>query len=156
MTKKPRPTCGTLYAQALRQYAQFDPEKIRLFAPGFVLGQAEKVYSGACRAAMFRPGAEWHELIREACLSATTIYAGLAYAFCQRTGEHWLYRQEWSVLVEMVLAYNADAHLYRWSAAKWQQYHTLRGRLCGIPESDIDPAYHVRADYRGVTDRLEG
>ena len=44
---KPKTTCGTIYRDALFQYTHGDPEKVRIFAAGFVHGQGEKIYLGA-------------------------------------------------------------------------------------------------------------
>ncbi len=49
--------------EAINKYAGDDSEKIRIFAAGFVSGQAEKVYLGACRAAMFRPSQDRYGML---------------------------------------------------------------------------------------------
>lgn len=58
-------TCGPMYKAGLSQFAGDDPDKIRIFAAGFVSGQCEKVYLGACRAAMFRPSLERSAMLLE-------------------------------------------------------------------------------------------
>jgi hypothetical protein len=56
-------TCGELFRDAMQSHTDMSPEQIRVFAAGYVTGQAEKIYLGACAAAMFRPSPEHYDML---------------------------------------------------------------------------------------------
>ncbi len=129
-------TCGPLYLDALQSYTEGDPEKVRLFAAGFINGQAEKVYLGACLAAMFRPSPERLEMVWEMAEDAI-----LRYDLCGPRllgDEVWIYRSAaggcMSVLDELL----------RIGEAQSPQWHTIRGVLTGVPILEIDTQFHCR------------
>lgn len=146
-------TCGQLYLQALERYTGFDDAKIALFAPGFVMGHAECLYLGAKRAAMFRPSLQYHEIVIDACKAAMEIYDDLALLFIAETGEFWLYRTEWHEMMMRVYTMAKEDQSV-WNLERWSIWHLTRGRLCGIPENEIDIVYHEREGHTIPADRL--
>lgn len=143
-----KPTCGVLYLEGLEQFAGETAESFLAWTAGFVSGQAEKVYLGACKAAMFRPSDEHFEMVSQIAESVCR-----RYGLCMRRGvrgnpkkggnEIWIYRLE-----------NAD-RIGEWlrheeNSPKW---HTLRAALCGIPANEIDFEFHNRAGYNEPCDR---
>ena len=151
MTLSTQPTCGELYLKALEHYTGFDDAKIALFAPGFVMAHAECLHLRAKRAAMFRPTLAYHELIMDACRTAMELYDGLSLLYIEHTGEFWLFREEWHAMMMKVFEM-AQEEMAEWDTERWALWHTLRGRLCAIPESDIDPQYHLRSGYGSQCD----
>lgn len=144
-----KPTCGPLFAEALRFFASSDvsPDRTHLFFAGHMTGQAEKIYLGACAAAMFRPSPEHRafELLALAKLSA--IY-GLEVSVFERpeiADEIWLHhpsaRGEVERLSQPRLVVNSP------------EWHEVRGVLCGVPANDIDHRFHERRGYREPCDR---
>src|SRR3990167_3489879 len=86
-------TCGPMYLDALHQYCgdPIDEEKANLFAAGFISGQAEKVYLGACTAAMFRPSADRRSVV-ESMLDEICGRYGLEWV--PMDDEIWIIRHE--------------------------------------------------------------
>ncbi len=138
-------TCGELYLDVLKRFTDMDPAKIELFVPGWVAGQVEMVYSGACAAAMFRPSKEYWGLVVGAICDACVIY-GLAWDRLGLAGKGELW----------VLNYDHAPD----TQSKWQHvrtmlgsqentptWHALRGSLCGIRREDIDILYHERPEF---------
>jgi hypothetical protein len=126
-------TCGPLYKLALDMYAGDDPEKMRLFAAGFVSGQAEKVYLGACQAAMFRPSADRAAMINELVKDACERYGLLMWWMLDQ--EIWLCRDAGTMATVREMAQRTP------NSPGW---HRLRAMLCGIPVDEIDEKFHER------------
>ena len=136
-------TCGPLYLDGLLKYAGDDPEKVRLFAAGFITGQAEKAALGASMAAMFRPSEIYRGMVQEVASDVACRY-GLQY---QMLGDEiWLYA--------------SGARMLMWTLKQVQsnspEWHTIRGFLCGVPSHEIDVAFHRRKGYGEPYDRKEG
>lgn len=132
-TKK---TCGPMYKEGLEKYGD-SPEKMRAFAAGFVSGQAEKVYLGACRAAMFRPSQDRSGMIEEIIKDVCSRY-GLGTIYPVGTeNEFWICRLEWADDVELLRVITENS----------PQWHAHRAYLCGVPESEIDYEFHLRAGH---------
>ena len=53
-------SCGVYYREAFLKYGHNEATR-RAFAAGFVHGQAEKVFSGVCCGAMFRPSLQFRD-----------------------------------------------------------------------------------------------
>jgi hypothetical protein len=136
MTPSPAPTCGPLYQDALRTFAGDDPERMRLFAAGFMSGQAEKVYLGACQAAMFRPSAERREMALEILADLARRY-GLAVVTTAVAGELWLCRPASVADIELLALILPDS----------PGWHIWRGLLCGVPPDEIDVQFHERPGH---------
>lgn len=132
MNEKPT-ACLPIYLEALEQYTGGDLEKIRLFAAGFVHGQAEKVYLGACYAAMFRPGPEHWELVFDLAATAAGRY-GLAVVDFAELGEIWITTEEERHQVEHLLDLEVNSTIW----------HCHRAWLCGIPPHRWDRRFHER------------
>ena len=103
---------------------------------GFYVGQAEKVYLGACRAAMFRPPSA--ALYRKAYPILQTVADLYELSFYPHASmqEIWLLRDQTAVEV-------LEAVLTR-STPDSPIWHETRGRLCGVPMEEIDREYHTR------------
>lgn len=137
MSTSAKPTCGPLYKAGLEHYAGSDPEKIKLFAAGFISGQAEKVYLGACRGAMFRPSAEWKAMVLEVAREVATRY-GLQVRIASPPGEIWILRDAAAVdLLARAEELGVPDDLF----------HLLRGALAGVPTEEIDLRFHERAGH---------
>lgn len=135
--------CGVLHNRAMDHFCGDDEEKIRLFAPGFILGQAEKVYLGACRAAMFRPEKRHRKLVGDVLFYACQQY-DLRQIYLKTTGEYWLFDKEYNAHMEMIALMSIRATEWPLTDDEWYDYHKERGRLCGIPPWKIDGKYHER------------
>ena len=134
-------TCGPLYLEGVLKYAGDDPEKVQLFAAGFISGQAEKVYLGACMAAMSRPSERYRAMVQELVLDIAGRY-GLQW---QMLGEEEIWLSVWSAcpLLQTLQEMEPDS----------PQWHILRGMLCDVPMAEIDPAFHLRKGYGVPCDR---
>ena len=139
-TTAPRTTCGPLYRAGLDHYAGDDPEKIRLFAAGFVTGQAEKVHLGAASGAMFRPSAERHAMLIAVVRDVAKRY-DLHVTFWE--DEIWIARDH-RVLAQMELLTSRARNSPGW--------HWARARWCGVPYDEIDEHFHER---RGAGERCD-
>lgn len=138
-----KPTCGPLYLDALTQYTGGDAEKIRLFAAGFVHGQAEKVYLGACPAAMFRPPPERWQMVFDLATDAAQRY-GLRVITLESVQEIWLCRDNTAA------AGVEGLDRMELNSAEW---HLWRGNLCGVPDREIDLRFHERSGYGEICDQ---
>ena len=139
---KTQPSCGPLYAEARAAFAVETLEATRLFAAGFVCGEAEKVHLGACRAAMFRPAPENEAMLVEVVTTACRIY-GLGF-----------FRIEYDGRIEVWIGRGIAKKFWRLTGRKpdSRAWHWLRGRWCGIPWRRIDLRFHLR---RGATARCD-
>lgn len=140
-------TCGPLYRQALETWTGMRPGEVSLFAAGFVHGQAEKVYLGACEGAMFRPSPECRKATLAAVREAAGLY-GLDWALLGND-ELWLFactstaREKFRCLRELL----------RTGQVNTRNWHHVRGALCGVPEGEIDEHFHEREGYGEPCDR---
>lgn len=133
-----KPTCGPLYKAGLEHYAGSDPDKIRLFAAGFISGQAEKVYLGACRGAMFRPSPDWAARLLEIVRDVAARYGLIVRLAARQNREIWLLRDEAAVaLLEEAEELGVPV----------ERFHLLRGALVGVPTEEIDLLFHERAGH---------
>jgi len=130
-----KPTCGPLYKAGLDNYCGDDPERVRLFAAGFVSGQAEKVYLGACRAAMFRPSAERLAMLMTVVKEVAERY-GLVWLAVEN--EVWLCRDRDAERTVKEMAGRIP------NSPGW---HRLRADLCGVPRAECDEYFHLRHGY---------
>lgn len=123
--------CEALFVEAWVN-GVLDASDARPFLLGFVAGQCEKVYLGACRAAMFRPAEAAREFVLECILQTAPVYGLLL----ERTGDElWVCRDE-KVARSVALLSDIPRDSPAW--------HRARGELCGIPFPEIDPEYHLR------------
>lgn len=133
-----------MYLEALTKHTGGDPALARAFAAGFVSGQAEKVYLGACMAAMFRPSADKQAMILELVQDACDRYSLLSYD--SRRGELWICR---------------DRGVWEWvHALFWEEeentpnWHRQRAVLCGIPGDQMDLEFHKRQGWNVPCDNV--
>lgn len=143
-TQNNRPTCGPLYLDGLKSFTGMKPRYIKLFAAGFISGQAEKLYLRACSAAMFRPSAMHLDMVREIVAEVATRYGLLTTELPTSRGvEVWICS---SPAVKMAIdKLPEDGE----NSAIW---HRRRGVLCGIPPHLIDLAFHERSGYGETCD----
>jgi len=117
-------TCGHLYADAKRIAAQAEDQ----FSAGFLVGQIEKVYLGACRACMTKNmglHAIAEQLVRK-------VYDGLVVTIVQVPGhsdELWV---------------SAGTLPFMDIPTDSPRSHLLRAAWCGIPAEEIDLEFHRR------------
>lgn len=126
-----KPTCGPMYKEAIEKYGTTDAEA-HAFAAGFVSGQAEKVYLGACRAAMFRPSQDRLAMILEIVSDVVRRYDLCYIAGVGSKNEVWICRRKWARDVQ-------DLHYIKEDSPAW---HEKRAWLCGIPGDEVDVAFH--------------
>lgn len=135
-------TCGELHRQCrelFRDLKSYDD----IFAAGVICGQAEKVYLGACSAAMFRPSVGRYQFCYEAVLRATNIY-GLILATlpCHYAGEPcvevWICRNEQA---------SSAVHSLNGMKMNSEAWHATRAELTGIPAAEWDFEYHLRENH---------
>jgi hypothetical protein len=139
-------TCGPLYNEGMLAYCK-NVEEERLFAAGFVSGQAEKVYLGACRAAMFRPSPEKRDMLIEVVVEVAKRY-DLAVDYL--LDEIWILRRtredQWALFSRL-----QDEEV---NSPIW---HTWRAYLCGVPAEEVDLDFHKRKGFGEKCDvREEG
>lgn len=120
-----KPTCGS------------GPDKIRLFAAGFISGQAEKVY-GACRGVMFRPSPDWAARLLEVVRDVAARYGLIVRLAARQNREIWLLRDE----AAAALLEEAEE-----LGVPVERFHLLRGALVGVPIEEIDLLFHERAGH---------
>lgn len=139
-TTKSKPTCGPLYNEA-RETARSFPEHLT-FSLGFMTGEAEKIYLGACVAAMFRPGSPESMQIQELFAKRLQqIYGVEPLVFFD---ELWIFRPTTDVIVAMESMRRAEKNS--------SEYHRIRAELCGIPLKWIDYEFHKRYAKGPTTD----
>lgn len=141
-------TCGPLFQKCLSYFtSHYSSDLILLFAAGMALGQAEKIYLGACQAAMFRPSKENHGKMLAVCVYLSGIYRLEVSVFNRPEiwNEVWLHTNKCGHLLYNTLQ-NEDVNSPIW--------HTVRGMLCGIPYNQIDLDFHLRRGYREDCDNI--
>lgn len=140
-----KPTCGPLFADSLSAFTDMSDKEVRPFLAGHLTGLVEKVYLGACPAAMVRPSPEFRGFVLSALSRLSKIY-GLEVSVFERpeiADEIWLHRPEYAAAV-------GELSQLRFESPEW---HTNRGLLCGIPLSEIDLEFHKRRGYREPCDK---
>jgi len=100
------------------------------FAAGFICGQAEKVFLGSCRAAMFRVSDDRRDKMLGVMYWMMEIYY---LKLTEIPGELWLCRDSETIeqvrrLTDMII----DS----------PQWHLHRAWLVGIPTNEVDVKYH--------------
>ena len=128
-------TCGPMFMEALEAAKKATTDPLELFSWGHLTGQAEKVYLGACYAAMFRPGTTERDRFVERLRAICEIY-GLSYMALgtKRGVEFWIHRVGYLHRVGRLKDLTEDS----------PEAHALRGFLCGVPADEIDRQFHER------------
>lgn len=142
------PSCGPFARAVQDRYAQNDGER-RAYWAGVIYGNAEKVFLGACHAAMFKPRAEnFGE-----CLEIVQAIAGLYRLQVRATDysvdgktvrEIWIYKPHSFKVFGTWLQHPVNS----------QYWHYHRGRACGVPEHELDLQFHLRQGHDEVCDGL--
>lgn len=127
-------SCGFYYRQAFLQFGS-DEAGQKAFAAGFVHGQAEKVFSGVCRGAMFRPSIKYRDWFGPVVQGAARLY-GLDWDTLGN--EFWIFphSERWRFEVIEQTAKTGVVNDPHW--------HIVRATFCGIPNYLIDNEYHLR------------
>lgn len=138
--REARPTCGVLYEQSANEFRDHP----LAFAAGHVSGQAEKVYLGACRAAMFRPQPDVYQAILGIVRSIAGRY-GLTVSEFPYEGSDSRRREIWI---------SRDNQIGEWLCHKPDSpmWHVRRGQACGVPDREIDEQFHERRGYNEPCD----
>ena len=154
-------TCGPIYRK-VREMVMDDipvmdiPKTNRMFALGFVAGQAEKVYLGAASAAMFRPTSSVGREFLLTWVRAIAKQYGLHFRILE-------YMDPDGEITEEILEYwvlRNDNSIWMFEAMKDRRiipnspaWHHCRGDLTGVPDREIDEGFHLR---EGWTDDIDG
>ena len=141
-------TCGPIYSEARNKFTGDLPEHNKMFAAGHVTGQAEKVYLGACDAAMFRPTSDGGlKFLKGAIISICEVYglsfSSLEYYDGEWKEELWIHREDKKHAI----------YELRNMGVNCPEWHWHRGLLCGIQPSEIDSKFHKRA---GLYENIDG
>jgi hypothetical protein len=123
-----------MYKEALDLYAGNAPTLLRAFAAGFVSGQAEKVYLGACRAAMFRPSQDRAGLIADLLADVCRRYGLWFILDVGSKKEAWICRP--STMNDVLELKDIEEDTVEW--------HLARAWLCGVPVNEVDIEFHKR------------
>ena len=144
---KQKQTCGPLYQKQLDYYAKGDPFLMRAFAAGFVTGEAEKIYLGACAAAMFRPSKQHLDTLFRIALKASETYElSIRVLNCPDETEIWLFFYDARVGDVIGAMEKTGRNTPTW--------HALRGVLTGVPLREIDCEFHLRTGHGEPCDNL--
>lgn len=131
-------TCGMIYKECVNFYCQDNQELRRMFAIGFFHGQAEKVYLGACKAAMFRPNLNRNPWAREVLTEVAARYGLVVIPLIyENMTELWITKPANITKVETIAGFPINS----------SEWHRTRGLLCGIPEDELDYSFHLRKGY---------
>ncbi len=141
-----RETCGPKFLSALSHFTAQTRDPVQLFSAGHMTGQAEKIYLGACAAAMFRPSTEYSAWALQAAVYLSGLYGLQVNVFARDEikDEIWLHRAEHEGGIRSLQSeeYNSPA------------WHYLRGLLCGVPLGQIDPEFHLRSGFMEPCDKI--
>lgn len=138
-------TCGELYLLSLREFCRSGTDdELWAFAAGHVSGNAEKVYLGACRAAMFRPQPERHDRLFQIVSSV-----GHRYGLCVQSLP---YELDGQIIFEIWLS--------RGGVGEWlthpvnsPDWHRIRGLACGVPLLEIDEEFNSHKNFNAPCDK---
>lgn len=142
-----KPTCGPLFEQAWKKATSMTDDPVLLFSAGHICGQAEKIYLGACSAAMFRPTPENNKFVLSLAVYLSSIY-GLEVSVFERQeirDEIWIHSPKITqgIALLRVLVHNSP------------EWHYFRGVWCGVPDNQIDHEFHLRKGYNQPCDRRD-
>ena len=108
-----------------------DAERLAYFW-GYLTGLAEKVWLGACPAAMVHPSEYWYAEELKITQRVCAIY-GLSYEEYVEAGEIWFYKdQRAAMALQNIRAQPLNS----------PSWHACRAWLCGIPNDLVDIHYH--------------
>lgn len=143
-----KPTCGVLCMESINEFCKTEAER-KAFAVGHVHGQAEKVYLGACAAAMFRPQPDQFEWLLNAVQRVAARYS--------LDVETLPYEGDWSGRREIWISRRGNRIVGSWldSEPDSKRWHTMRALACGIPAECIDTEFHTRRGYNEPCDGIK-
>ncbi|MFA5987585.1 MAG: hypothetical protein WC797_02965 [Candidatus Paceibacterota bacterium] len=117
-----------------------DPEKEYLFNAGSWDGQAQKIYLGACPAAMFR--LPLNKLLSGMKL-AKIIAKNYGLNAFNVNNEIWIIQPKYKKYLKIMMTLPENS-------AGW---HLLRAILCGIPLDNVDVEYHLRKGFGSFAEK---
>ncbi|KKN78085.1 hypothetical protein LCGC14_0353120 [marine sediment metagenome] len=123
-------TCGPLFQQVFEEATRQSSNNLAIFSWGHLCASAEKIWLGACPAAMFRPTDQEGEF------AARINYVAQVYSLdlMKVDNEYWLFRRQYYQTVKEMEMAEKNSPIY----------HGLRGLLCGVPVDELDLAFHER------------
>lgn len=131
-------SCGPMFVSMLCMTRHNPASHLTHFYAGMVTGQAEKIRIGACKAAVFRPCGLTRDMIdplRKIIRYAADLYGLVVVELTSLRGiELWLCQDDAAQDVRRLPTLQDDS----------PAWHDLRGRLCGVPASEIDSQFHER------------
>lgn len=140
------PSCTLLLENALR-YMEKNVSPAKHVYCGFIIGQMEKVYLGACPAAMFNIPLDDYGLrafIRDVAPNYRLAVDGSDYELCSHptSREIWVWRQSRPEVGEKVKLAKQLMESENPADRSEEAGHMLRGLLCGIPMNELDPHWN--------------
>lgn len=135
-TKENTQTCGPLFREVYEEALKDSNDPLILFSWGHLAASAEKIWLGACNAAVFRPVTSEVSRFQLRIAIVAEIY-GLEWTYIglDRGTEFWLFTQD---SLQSVLLLVEKLH------TNSPESHYIRGTLCGIPPEKIDLEFHER------------
>lgn len=147
MSQVSQVTCGVLYLRGFQtETNRASGNEFRLFDAGFIYGQAEKIYIGACHAAMYCPAKDNFPGIREVVERAARIYGLKVTQLETKAGV-----EIWLCGTDVIKRAVEGLHVHAENGENW---HLIRGILCGIPTDQIDKQFHLRQGFGEPCDKV--
>lgn len=128
-------TCRPLFRKAYEAALSDSSDPLILFSWGHLAASADKIWLGACQAAMFRPGVSDASRFQFRIEIVAEIY-GLEWTYiaADRGTEFWLFNKDSLRSILLLEKLSPDS----------PESHYIRGTLCGIPPEKIDLVFHER------------
>lgn len=158
MSNSEQKTCGEFYLETVREFCQTDADRMA-FTAGAIYGQAEKVFLGACPAAMFRTQetnfSAVLDIVHRICQRFELQQRVINYSWPSKPGDD-CFPAEHSAREIWIFKPNESRKF-----AKWLEYppnsvlwHCHRADDCGIPNSMVDPFFHQRKGFNKIADEI--
>lgn len=140
------PSCSWLLEDAVR-YMEKNVSPAKHVYAGFIIGQMEKVYLGACPAAMFNVPLDDYSLrafVRDVAPVYHLDLDGNDYETCTAptSREVWVWQHARPGVRQQVAKAKRLLTSEDPAERNEQAAHVLRGMLCGIPLEQIDPHWN--------------
>lgn len=120
--------CGGLYSAAVKAVEDCPGDRLSI---GFLIGQAEKVFMGACGGCMTRDIEIYVAAMRIAEVYGLSAALVSPEMFKVRAPEIWIYRDRDDMELKFLR--------YEINSPEWNLH---RAAICGVPAENIDLDYH--------------